>query len=82
MFYFLFLGFYQRYVCPNKCGSSYTRKDNLTRHMKTKCSVLKSYSCDICMKSYARSDALKYHLKMFHTRIFKSSTDNNLHVTL
>lgn len=50
--------------------------------MKTKCSVLKSYSCDKCMKSYARSDALKYHLKMFHTHIFKSSTDNNLHVTL
>lgn len=50
--------------------------------MKTKCGVSKAFLCEICMKSYARSDALKNHLKIVHKCKLKSSTDNNVYVTL
>lgn len=63
---FFILGLQRRYICPYTCGHSYTRKDNLTRHMKTKCGVLKTFMCEICKKSFTRSDALKNHLKFVH----------------
>lgn len=44
--------------------------------MKTKCGVLKKFVCDICKKSYARSDALKNHLKLVHKFRVDSSVDN------
>lgn len=75
-YYFLILELQRRYVCPNQCGHSYTRKDNLTRHMKTKCGVLKTFLCKICMKSYARRDALKNHLKLVHKCKLEHSIDN------
>lgn len=34
--------------------------------MKTKCGVLTKFVCEICERSYARSDALKNHLKHVH----------------
>lgn len=64
--YFCILGSQFRFICPNQCGHSYTRKDNLTRHMKTKCGVSKKYICEICQKSVTRSDALKTHIKLVH----------------
>lgn len=44
--------------------------------MKTKCGVLKTFLCEICMKSYARRDALKNHLKLVHKCKLESSIDN------
>lgn len=49
--------------------------------MKTKCGGLKTFLCEICMKSYTRSDALKNHLKMIHACKLDSSIDNT-YVTL
>lgn len=74
--YYLILGKELRYECPYMCGHSYTRKDNLTRHMKTKCGALKIFVCEICKKSYTRSDALKNHLKFVHKYIVEFSVDN------
>lgn len=66
----------RKYVCPNLCGHSYTRKDNLTRHMKSQCGVLKNFLCEICNKAYTRSDALKNHLKQIHKCIIVSTFNN------
>jgi len=73
---FVILGIQFRYVCPYTCGHSYTRKDNLTRHMKTRCGALKTFVCRICEKSYARRDALKNHLKLVHKCLVELSVDN------
>lgn len=78
---YFFSGLYRRHVCPNNCGHSYTRKDNLTRHMKTKCGVLKKFFCEICKRSYARSDALKNHLKFVHKYEIESVNTLNVNYT-
>lgn len=44
--------------------------------MKTKCGVLKKYLCEICKRSYARSDGLKHHLKLVHMCKLEPSNDN------
>lgn len=49
--------------------------------MKTKCGVLKKFFCEICKRSYARSDALKNHLKLVHKYEIESVNILNVNYT-
>merc|ERR1712156_872260 len=47
----------------NQCGKEFFKLSKLTQHVKTHSpEVHYKYPCDICDKSFAREDKLKYHL--------------------
>lgn len=51
-------------VCPF-CGFFISNEGNLRRHILS-CLGIKSYSCSICNREYAREENLKDHLKSYH----------------
>ena len=46
----------------NKCGISFTRIDNLQRHIKQHAAAIQ-YKCDQCAKTFTRKDNLQKHLQ-------------------
>ena len=63
------------FVCDS-CQKSFTRKDNLTQHIRKfhkdnydisqKTSNISNFHCSSCDKSFTRKDNLKTHMKKFH----------------
>ncbi|ODN01637.1 Transcription factor Sp1 [Orchesella cincta] len=45
----------------NICGKEFTRKDNLTRHLKLAHSRESKPRCKYCLKSLSRKDAVQRH---------------------
>lgn len=52
----------------NICNKSFTRRDNLLRHIKTAHNA-KSYVCTICNNNFSRPDVLHRHLKTHNTSL-------------
>lgn len=53
------------YPCE-KCGRSFDRKANLTRHLRVHELRVTNVICKICFKSYANEPNLKQHLDSIH----------------
>ncbi|ESZ96142.1 hypothetical protein SBOR_3472 [Sclerotinia borealis F-4128] len=54
----------------SECGKLFSRKEHLTRHMKSHDTRLQ-HECSVCGRRYARSDVLKRHLD-HHTQSFNT----------
>lgn len=54
------------FIC-SKCEISFTRKDNLTRHLKMKHGGESEFKCRICQKNFTQSENLQNHLRDKHT---------------
>ena len=59
----------QTFLC-DICSNSFSRKDALSRHLKTAhrptIATNAAFLCDICNNSFSRKDALSRHLKTAH----------------
>lgn len=58
----------KRFSCTY-CQKSYTRKDSLIPHIRSKHSSEKLYQCDICKKSFFEKSVLERHKKSHQKRI-------------
>ena len=47
----------------NECEKTFSRNDNLNRHIKRVHEKLKSHRCAICSKSFSRKQHRDYHLR-------------------
>ncbi len=51
------------------CGKAFSRKDGLTRHIKTVHNKEKSFKCKECGFAFVRKDMLNRHIKEVHLKI-------------
>ena len=56
------------YKCT-ECDKSFTIKSTLNRHLLVHLNTVKSYSCDVCGKSYMQNEYLKKHKKRHSTEM-------------
>ena len=48
------------------CGKTFSRKDNLERHIGNVHTKITSMKCDTCGKTFSRKDNLKHHIDLVH----------------
>ncbi|KAF2892503.1 hypothetical protein ILUMI_13667 [Ignelater luminosus] len=56
----------------HKCGRSFTRLDNLQRHVKYICGVAPQFQCSVCLYSTKHKYVLMQHLKKKHNYVVVS----------
>lgn len=57
---------YGRKKICSKCGKSYSRQDNLTRHVKYECGVLPRFKCIYCPHRSKRKSHMERHVLYRH----------------
>eukprot|EP00102_Acyrthosiphon_pisum_P025206 XP_016662416.1 PREDICTED: putative transcription factor ovo-like protein 3 isoform X3 [Acyrthosiphon pisum] len=57
-----------RYYCPRSCGRSYSRKNNMKRHLTFECGVPKLFMCSYCGRDFTYRSNLKIHIYSIHGR--------------
>ncbi|CAK9827983.1 Longitudinals lacking protein, isoforms A/B/D/L [Anthophora retusa] len=56
----------KRFLCPNYCGSSFTHRGSLTRHLRYECQQNPRFKCPCCeFRSRWTSDVYK-HVRKKH----------------
>ncbi|XP_050535140.1 zinc finger protein 567-like [Daktulosphaira vitifoliae] len=58
----------ERFVCPNKCGRSFSKKVNLKYHFKNECGI--KFVCGICNRQFSQKTHLKRHICVVHKCVF------------
>lgn len=57
---------YGRYICT-KCGSTYKKKSDLTRHLNLECGKEPKYQCSYCERKFKRKSNCKAHMLCLHS---------------
>lgn len=54
-----------RFHCP-QCWQSYTRMDNLKRHLRLECGKPATFACPLCPKKFKRHNHMTSHSQLLH----------------
>lgn len=57
-----------KFSCP-KCGTLYTRENDMKRHWKWECGLPPRFQCPLCFKKFKRRFNMKYHFWNKHPSV-------------